>query len=517
MARDDFTQKVKDELAKQVAHRCSNPEHRIITIGPSERDKSNSIGEAAHICAASEGGPRYDRSMTREERKSIENGIWLYANCAKDIDRDVQRFTVESLKQWKASAITIARAELGKQLPSDTETINTLTTALSGNVTDLRVRAVTNVHAAVEQALQNLDPRFSVESSRVNGETRVGISANEDVSLTLEIGGITGDEFQDRYQSVLDHGCKVKISTDHIRITGSRLFETISKEAAAFTFSGNKMEAKQKLLFISPDKSRHEAFDDIDGFLVGGAKSASFSGSSCAGLFTFAYRIERGVQGDTQFQMNLKLEQWDGKLISDLPYFEKVFGFFKRLSDGWSLFATLEVDGNAVLEGEGSPITQTPETKNLVSFLDYTNRARAVASALKLEIAFTSTAVFNQQQYCDLADAADLFNAPFVTEDREVSFSCTIRADENAQNIRLFLEADPQQSVLKLPEKNSKVNIFGDEVDLPTKTILVEKVKANVQGDLETIKEGDLVTIDWIPVDGFKVTISFEEQDARVQ
>jgi hypothetical protein len=101
MARDDFTQKTKDELAKQVAHICSNPEHPIVTIGPSEEGTSNSIGEAAHICAASKGGPRYDASMTREERKSIGNGIWLCANCAKDIDRDVKRFTVELLKQWK--------------------------------------------------------------------------------------------------------------------------------------------------------------------------------------------------------------------------------------------------------------------------------------------------------------------------------------------------------------------------------------------------------------------------------
>ncbi len=517
MARDEFTQKVKDELAKQVAHRCSNPEHRIITIGPSEEGKSNSIGEAAHICAASKGGPRYDPSMTREERRSIDNGIWLCANCAKDIDRDVQRFTVEILKQWKASAIATARAELGNQLPSDTETINTLTTALSGNVTDLPVRAVTNIHAAVEQALQNLDPRLSVKSSRVNGETRVGISFNEEVPLNLEISGISRDEFLDRYQSVLDHGDEVKIRSDHVRVTGSNLFETISKETAgAVTFSGNKMEAKQKLLFVSPDKSRYEAFDDIDGFVVVGTKSFSFSGSNCAELFSFAYKIERGVKGATQFEMNLKLEQWDGKLIFDLPYFEKVFGFFKRLSDGWSLFATLEVDGNVVLESEGSPIAQTPETKNLVNLLYYTNRARAVAGALELDIVFSSTVAFSQQQHCDLADAADLINAPFVTEDKKTKFSCTVRADKNAQNIRSFLEGDPQKTVLKLPE-NSMLNIFGEAVDLPIKIFLVEKVQASLQGELDTIKEGDLVTIDWLPVDGFKVTISFEEQGAPTQ
>jgi len=514
MARDDFTQKTKDELAKQVAHICSNPEHPIVTIGPSEEGTSNSIGEAAHICAASKGGPRYDASMTREERKSIDNGIWLCANCAKDIDRDVKRFTVELLKQWKASAVTSARANLGKQVPSDKETINTLTTALSGSLTDLPVRAVSNVHAAVEQALQNLDSRFTVTSSRINGETRVGISANEEVSLNLQIGGITKDEFLDRYQSVLDHGEDIRLSSDIVKVTGSSLFETISKDTAgAVTISANKIAAKQKLWFVSPDKSRHETFDDIDGFVLGGTKSFSFSGSNCDGLFSFSYKVERGIKGDTQFEMKLKLEQWDGKLISDLPYFEKVFGFFKRLSEGWSLFANLEVDGNTVLESEGSPIALTPETKNLVNLLYYTQRARIVAAVLKLEIVFTSTVSFNQQQHCALADAADLFNAPMETGDTYANCSCTILADKNGENIRGLLESDPQLNWLRLPE-NSTVNIFEQEFDLPTKMIVLEKVQATIKGELDDVKEGDLVTIDWLPVEGFKMTISFLDQDA---
>jgi len=264
---------------------------------------------------------------------------------------------------------------------------------------------------------------------------------------------------------------------------------------------------------VSPDKSRHETFDDIDGFVLGGTKSFSFSGSNCDGLFSFSYKVERGIKGDTQFEMKLKLEQWDGKLISDLPYFEKVFGFFKRLSEGWSLFANLEVDGNTVLESEGSPIALTPETKNLVNLLYYTQRARIVAAVLKLEIVFTSTVSFNQQQHCALADAADLFNAPMETGDTYANCSCTILADKNGENIRGLLESDPQLNWLRLPE-NSTVNIFEQEFDLPTKMIVLEKVQATIKGELDDVKEGDLVTIDWLPVEGFKMTISFLDQDA---
>lgn len=111
--RDDFTQKTKDILAKRVAYRCSIPFCRCNTIGPaSEPNKIISIGEAAHICAASEGGKRYDSSMTPEERSSINNGIWCCRNHAAMIDRDEKHFTVDLLKSWKEKAEKFSKESL---------------------------------------------------------------------------------------------------------------------------------------------------------------------------------------------------------------------------------------------------------------------------------------------------------------------------------------------------------------------------------------------------------------------
>jgi hypothetical protein len=65
-----------------------------------------------HIRAASPGGPRYDPSMTEDERSHFDNLIVLCPNCANLIDR-VQpgRFTVECLRDMKARHLE--RAEQG--------------------------------------------------------------------------------------------------------------------------------------------------------------------------------------------------------------------------------------------------------------------------------------------------------------------------------------------------------------------------------------------------------------------
>ncbi len=99
--RDDFTQLVKSKLAKRVAYICSNPSCQKLTIGPNSSDSINNIGVAAHICAASPGGPRYNSIMTEKERRSYENGIWLCQSCARIIDIDAEKYTPQLLKLWK--------------------------------------------------------------------------------------------------------------------------------------------------------------------------------------------------------------------------------------------------------------------------------------------------------------------------------------------------------------------------------------------------------------------------------
>jgi len=85
--RDDFLPPIIEQLARRVGFCCSNPGCQRPTSGPrDDPEKSINIGVAAHITAASKGGPRYDEHLTPAERKSINNGISLCQVCAKLVD-----------------------------------------------------------------------------------------------------------------------------------------------------------------------------------------------------------------------------------------------------------------------------------------------------------------------------------------------------------------------------------------------------------------------------------------------
>lgn len=102
MARDNFPPSVKSELALRAAYFCSNPECLRLTAGPrSGSGRGLKTGHAAHICAASKDGPRFDEDQSDVDRKSASNGLWLCRECGDMVDKDIGGFTSETLRGWK--------------------------------------------------------------------------------------------------------------------------------------------------------------------------------------------------------------------------------------------------------------------------------------------------------------------------------------------------------------------------------------------------------------------------------
>ncbi|MCZ7486054.1 hypothetical protein [Rhizobium rhizogenes] len=106
--RDNFTAAIRKTLAQRAGYLCSNPDCLKMTAGPhSDPAKALVTGHAAHIRAASPGGPRYEGLQSSEERRSIENGIWLCRECGDIVDKDMHGYTPDALLRWKIAHETM--------------------------------------------------------------------------------------------------------------------------------------------------------------------------------------------------------------------------------------------------------------------------------------------------------------------------------------------------------------------------------------------------------------------------
>lgn len=119
-SRDEFSPTTIELLAKRAGYICSHPDCRRMTVAVSEDRKSGvtMLGVAAHITAAAQGGPRYDKDMDSAERASVTNGIWACQNHAKLIDDNASKYTVIELRRWKKQheEWVFYRVESGKEL-----------------------------------------------------------------------------------------------------------------------------------------------------------------------------------------------------------------------------------------------------------------------------------------------------------------------------------------------------------------------------------------------------------------
>lgn len=115
----NITLNTTKKLYALSGNRCANPDcHRELFKNGVQ------LGEIAHIKAASPNGPRYDASMTDDERRDYANLILLCGDCNKIIDGNPQKYPVELLYDWKRNHESCYQGQYGEEQKKYLERIN---------------------------------------------------------------------------------------------------------------------------------------------------------------------------------------------------------------------------------------------------------------------------------------------------------------------------------------------------------------------------------------------------------
>ena len=513
--RDNFPQKIIERCRARVANRCSNPDCRVPTTGPNEEPTGvTSIGIAAHICAASPGGPRYDKIMTPRDRKGISNAIWLCSNCAVKIDRDPKFFTVEMLNNWKLQAEANAKYELGEKLPDKRDAIDTVSAALTGMSTRFLPDAVNNVVTATANVLEKLDPRFAVSVSHQDYKTIYNFRAKVDTSIGFSVAGEHKKEFLEQYQSLIDHGKAFEIDSKLVTFSGSKLFEKMFSEHSNGKFKIEQTATKNgvtKLWFNSPDKNSNYYIDDVNGKVRIGEKSFSFEGSIFNDLLLVIFTANKPKDsvGEIKFNFRIDFKKWENNSLNSLPYLKKLYDMYEKLTSDWKLNMSLEIDGVRIFKGSQPKLDRERDIKKLFLLLKYVETARNVCAYIGKDVQFKTNFEYSKNEHEKLIIHNNLINEEkgyYLILFDGVANSIII-ADDTLNNIN-NIEKTKDPTVLRFEQVEGEVvNIFGSLVTLPKLSHTFTKVKPKIKTKITEIKPGDEVMVEWIPNKGCELLV----------
>lgn len=508
----EFNQKTKNALARRANNFCSNPVCRTQTIAPKVDDKEScvSTGIAAHICANSENGPRFSKTMKPDEIRSIDNGIWLCSDCSILIDREPSRFSVELLKQWKSEHENFVRKNHGKKLPNESDAINTLTQALTGNPSFPTSTAIRNTHLATEQHLEQMDNRFKIESSYLNGATHYLIHAKEtcDVQISLEVPVESKAELETALEGMFTEGKKFVAPKDTKFKSDSKLFDyimNIDGGDGELSISPGKREAVHKLSVFNND-GLYDSFEDVKGFLSIGTERYMFEGSCCKNYFQISYSAPIKANQDTQLNFAIDWAAWNGLNYKRLPYLSKLFKFFDALHSGWELETSLEIDGEAVFtskttdrngiqEFASSTFNELYFYKNLKVFLEATNQ----------DLFFQEGNEFSHQFVKTLYDCLNILdrNGKSLTKDqitKNPSFKLIIDSDEGIKSLEDLINSAEQNGSMKISNPSIDFPINGQNFYFPPRNIFMSGFTIETDQSLEI---GAEISLEVIPGKNF--------------
>ncbi|MDP9877823.1 hypothetical protein J2W25_002128 [Variovorax boronicumulans] len=512
MRVDDFSPDLIRRLRERVAHRCSNPDCRVVTTAAGAGEMGvNSIGRAAHISAASAGGPRYAPSISSKQRRSIENAIWLCGNCHIKVDNEEQAYPTSLLQSWKLHAEDSARRELGQRLITDTDAQNTLIAALGGVPTQFPRTAVANVIAASELELRRLDPRFLVQSTYVNKTLVHEIRAVEPVPISFRMthSSEVNDVFSNM-KSMLDHGTALTIPARSISTSGSPLVAHILEITAAnegsLTFSPELRTGTLKLVLVHPTTNQVRSFDDMPGTIKAGRKSITFDGSNCGGALRISFQKDFADDSPPKnCEFFADLQRWNGNDIRYLTYHEKLDQLFKDLAEGWTLEVALEIEGRELLRGN---LHDTKPYRSYISrlnvFLAYSIRARSIARHLNKRVEFRDDITFSKGEHKALIDALHILEGKKVYTRSEMNENVTCRMELTDDSATTLLQRrdTPTEVMIRASEQTS-IRVFEQDIFLPPLEVVLQAVFPKLLSRTP-VKAGRKVRVEFEPSEEFQ-------------
>ena len=473
--RDDFSDLTKIELLVRAANLCSRC--HVFTVGSTDAgDRKNSIGVAAHICAAASGpgAKRFDASQTKAQRRHFDNGIWLCYSCSKLIDNEETFHTVAHLKEMKArhqvyvsgwvGVVPMAPFEAKSEIRAGILEATIFLITKAGSPANFDVSAVVEGY---EQTINSIDPNFKVVVTATSGSVvhkLVPVTSpappiqmvfnDDDANISADLA----------WQKMIEVGESIHIPTNDFKFVGSKLFEHLNDVivGGTLTLTPGKRRLETCIYFVS-DEAEFE-LAATESFKGKGSKQFDIEGSALNGFFTFRYFIHDRYKVDATYTFDVA--GWLGQPINSLRHYHRI----KRAYDFVIKYPKSRISVEIVLNGEpmrlwdGTYDDYTELFNRLKKIVEVAECSKIIASKIPEQLRLkTLDLTLQDERYIELY--AQLFKGDVIRKLDYGESIFTARIDDiESRAIKVFCSEEQAEVVIA---KSPIIDFFGNIIRLP--------------------------------------------------
>ncbi|MEE5068765.1 hypothetical protein V2J79_05975 [Pseudomonas alliivorans] len=473
--RDDFSDMTKIELLVRAANLCSRC--HVFTVGSTDAgDRKNSIGVAAHICAAASGpgAKRYDASQTKAQRRHFDNGIWLCYSCSKLIDNEETFHTAAHLKEMKArhqvyvsgwvGVVPMAPFEAKSEIRAGILEATIFLITKAGSPANFDVSAVVEGY---EQTINSIDPNFKVVVTATSGSVVHELVPVTSPAPPIQIvfnddeANISADL---AWQKMIEVGESIHIPTNDFKFVGSKLFEYLNDVivGGTLTLTPGKRRLETCIYFVS-DEAEFE-LAATESFMGRGSKQFDIEGSALSGFFTFRYFIHDRYKVDATYTFDVA--GWVGQPINNLRHYHRIKRAYDFVIKNPKSRISIEIvlNGEPMRLWEGTYGDYTELFNRLKKIVEVAECSKIIASKIPEQLRLkTLDLTLPDERYIELY--AQLFKGDVIRKLDYGESIFTARIDEiESRAIEVFCSEEQTEIVIA---KSPIIDFFGNLIKLP--------------------------------------------------
>lgn len=516
---NNFTPSTIRLLRDRVANLCSNPDCRKNTIAASleTTNKTTLIGEAAHIRAASSGagGARFDNNMSHEERKSIDNGIWLCKNCHRMIDREPEKYTVEILERWKAETEEYASKNLGLKYRTDEDIKESQQSLLSVMPLSSISNVLSNVHGSVVQTLGVLDNRLKLSTKFDDTATVFSVEPKDDSYVpTISIRDFSKESNIRKYRDLILHGLDCEIDGDLDVSSNSNLINKLLNNTN-IDFKKvsikriNKVNAYIKIPYQDTDANKTVV--KIHGYLTHGLKTVSFIGGlecyfkfEIIGMPMFDESIIDNVKN---FNMSFCFDDWNGKNIRSLNEIDDLYTIVNEICHNKNASLGLFTAENHTFLAKASinENSNNNDIKQAQWLLAYIYKAFKICDYLNFDAIVNFNSLISEEDYEQILEVYDTLFENKVHLKKDIKSNPKLKISGISEDEVKMLVDNPSLELEYTSYDEEYLRIFKNKFKLPNRKMRFSNFSAKVN----RITHTDSFMIELIPNDNSETRIEF--------